>query len=224
MNNSTSGRILPVRANLLVFDLDGTLFDTLGDLGHSVNYALAQFGLPPHGDAEIRSFIGNGSLNLIKRSLGAERENMAAEVHGVFMAHYFENCLKATRPYEGVLEFLRAYTGPCAVLTNKPIVPTRKILAHFGLAERFMGVLGGDDAPARKPDPAGLKWLMQLAKVDPAQTVMVGDDVPDVTVAKNAGVRSVAITGGFGKIDDLAPLAPDWLVPSFSAFVDLVVP
>lgn len=224
MNNCNCGSQHPIRADLLVFDLDGTLFDTLGDLGHSVNYALAQFGLPPHGDAEIRSFIGNGSLNLIKRSLGAERESMAAEVHGVFMAHYFEHCLEATRPYAGVLEFLRSYTGRCAVLTNKPIVPTRKILAHFGLADRFVGVLGGDDAPARKPDPAGINLLMNMAQVGPAQTVMVGDDVPDVTVARNAGVRAVAITGGFGKSEDLTPLAPHWLVPSFTAFVDLVVP
>jgi len=209
-------------SSFFVFDLDGTLFDSLGDLGNSVNFALQRFGLPIHGEKEIRSFIGNGSLNLIKRSLGSEREHRAEEVHRVFMEHYEAHCLAQTRPYPGVLEFLRNHAGPCAVLTNKPISPTLKILEHFGLEKRFTGVLGGDNAPARKPSPEGLRMLMDQAGFSAERTVMVGDDTPDVDVARNAGVRCVAILGGFGRPEVIERLKPDFRVASFAAFVNLV--
>jgi phosphoglycolate phosphatase len=211
-------------STFFVFDLDGTLFNSLGDLGNSVNYALRRFALPTHGEKEIRSFIGNGSLNLIRRSLGAEREHWAPEVHKVFMEHYYEHCLGQTHAYAGVLEFLARHQGPCALLTNKPIEPTWKILRHFHLENRFTGVLGGDNAPARKPDPAGLLALLEQAGVQPAQALMVGDDVPDVLVARNAGVRSLAILGGFGRPELIEHLHPDFKVDDFAAFVNLLVP
>lgn len=211
-------------STFFVFDLDGTLFNTLGDLGNSVNYALQRFALPIHGEKEIRSFIGNGSLNLIKRSLGQEREHLATAVHQVFMDHYYDHCLGQTHAYPGALEFLAAHTGPCAVLTNKPIAPTLKILEHFGITKRFTGILGGDNAPARKPDPAGLRALMEQAGYSSGQTLMVGDDAPDIEVARAAGVRSLVFTSGFGRPETFANLRPDFVVPDFHAFVNLLTP
>lgn len=208
--------------SFFVFDLDGTLFNTLDDLAISVNFALTSHGLEPHDTDRIKSFIGNGSLNLIQRSLGPEKEHLAASLHHTFLTHYDQHCLEQVKPYPGVTDFFENYEGPCALLTNKPIGPTLKILDHFKMRDRFLDVLGGDNSPARKPHPAGLLALMAKAHRQPHQTFMVGDDLPDIQVAKNAQVPSVIINSGFGNPTLLAQAQPDYQVENFSAFVNLL--
>ncbi|MCF0221660.1 MAG: HAD hydrolase-like protein, partial [Fibrobacter sp.] len=129
------------KKQLFVFDLDGTLFNTLGDLAPAVNYALRHFGLPEHDTEKIRSFIGNGSMKLVERSMGdaALPQNMAqsgihiADVHRVYTDFYWEHCTENTTPNPHILEFLKGTDARCAVLTNKPLAPTLKIFKKFGI-------------------------------------------------------------------------------------------
>ncbi|MBR4559481.1 MAG: HAD-IA family hydrolase [Fibrobacter sp.] len=216
--------------SLIVFDLDGTLFNTLGDLAVAVNYALRHFGLPEHDEQRVRTFIGNGSMKLIERSMGEAalpeiiaRTSVTVEmVHKVYSDFYWEHCTERTLPNPGVVEFLRNTHARMAMLTNKPERPTFKLLEHFGLRDRFEFVLCGDTTPERKPSPAGLLKIMESAGVSPAETVMVGDDQPDILAARNAGVDCVTLLCGFGKPVNLLPLAPENVVESYAEMCELL--
>ena len=209
--------------SLIVFDLDGTLFNTLGDLAVAVNFALRHFGLPEHDEQRVRTFIGNGSMKLIERSMGeaALPENVVRTgitiemVHKVYSDFYWEHCTERTLPNPGVVEFLRNSKARVAMLTNKPERPTSKLLEHFHLRDRFEFVLCGDTTPERKPSPAGLLKIMESAGVSPAETVMVGDDQPDILAARNAGIDCITLFCGFGKPVNLLPLKPENIVQSY---------
>ena len=122
------------KKSLIVFDLDGTLFNTLGDLAVAVNFALRHFGLPEHEEQRVRTFIGNGSMKLIERSMGeaALPENMARSgvtiemVHKVYSDFYWEHCTERTLPNPGIVEFLNNSKARVAMLTNKPLRPSEK--------------------------------------------------------------------------------------------------
>ena len=217
--------------SLIVFDLDGTLFNTLGDLAVAVNFALRHFGLPEHDEQRVRTFIGNGSMKLIERSMGeaALPENVVRTgitiemVHKVYSDFYWEHCTERTLPNPGVVEFLRSTAARVAMLTNKPERPTFKLLEHFHLRDRFEFVLCGDTTPERKPSPAGLLKIMESAGVAPAETVMVGDDQPDILAARNAGVDCITLLCGFGKPVNLLPLAPENVVGSYAEMCNLLM-
>lgn len=212
------------KKSLIVFDLDGTLFNTLGDLSVAVNFALCHFGLPEHDEQRVRTFIGNGSMKLIERSMGeaALPENVARTgvtiemVHKVYSDFYWEHCTERTLPNPGVVDFLHNSKARFAVLTNKPLRPTEKILEYFGLRDRFEFILCGDTTPERKPSPAGLLKIIEMAGVSREEAVMVGDDQPDILAARNAGVDCLTLLCGFGKPVNLLPLKPENTVDSYA--------
>lgn len=212
------------KKSLIVFDLDGTLFNTLGDLAVAVNFALRQFGLPEHDEQRVRTFIGNGSMKLIERSMGeaALPENIARTgvtiemVHKVYSDFYWEYCTERTLPNPGVVDFLHTSKARIAMLTNKPLRPTEKILNHFGLRDCFEFILCGDTTPERKPSPAGLLKILEMSGVSRENAVMVGDDQPDILAARNAGVDCVTLLCGFGKPLNLLPLKPENTVKSYA--------
>ena len=218
------------KKSLIVFDLDGTLFNTLGDLAVAVNFALRHFGLPEHDEQRVRTFIGNGSMKLIERSMGeaALPENMARtgitveKVHKVYSDFYWEHCTEGTLPNPGIVEFLRNSTVRVAMLTNKPLRPSEKILEYFHLRDRFELILCGDTTPERKPSPAGLLKILEMAGVSREEAVMVGDDQPDILAARNAGVDCLMLLCGFGKPHNLLPLKPENTVESYAEMCRLL--
>src|SRR5580692_991972 len=225
-------RPIPIeRLKLLVFDLDGTLIDSAQDLCNSVNAALAEFGFGPLPDPSIASFVGNGAPMLMRRSLAlaggiapdAVDEKLLAGAYRFFLEYYREHKLDFTYAYEGVLDALKALhelhdapSGPSrtmAVLTNKPVRPARGICEGLGLADYFLHIYGGDSFPLKKPDPLGLRSLMEETGATPEETVMIGDSKVDVETARNAGAWSVGCAFGFGPQNILDTL-PDVLVDS----------
>src|SRR5579863_3555030 len=209
-------RPLPVeRLRLLVFDLDGTLIDSAQDLCNSVNAALAHYSRGPLPDPAIASFVGNGAPMLMRRSLaladGIEPadvdEQLLAGAYAFFLQYYREHKLDFTYAYDGVLEALAAlrdlhdtHGGPpriMAVLTNKPVRPARGICEGLGMADYFLQIYGGDSFPAKKPDPLGLRTLMEETGATPDETVMIGDSQVDVETARNAGAWAIGCTFGF---------------------------
>src|SRR5271170_1073859 len=211
---------------LLVFDLDGTLIDSGIDLCNSVNATLAHFGKPELPEAVIASYIGDGAALLVRRAFGdpegdAHDEEYVNEALTFFLNYYRIHKLDYTYLYPGVLESLEAIrtTHPdilMAVLTNKPVNPSRDICAHFGLSRFFFQNYGGNSFHAKKPDPHGLEALIKEASalagrtITPAETIMVGDTDIDVLTARSCGARSIGCTFGLNP-HSLADAPPDHL-------------
>jgi phosphoglycolate phosphatase len=212
---------------LIVFDLDGTLIDSARDLCNSVNAALQHMGRPHLDDAVIASFVGNGAPMLVRRSLAVENGVAPDEVHdeelatayNFFLAHYREHKLDFTYAYDGVAESLAALRiapggepRKLAVLTNKPVRPARAICEGLGM-DGFFRVYGGDSFAIKKPDPTGLRAIMEEAGAAPGETLMIGDSKVDVLTARNAGVWSLGCQFGFGP-QNLMEAPPDIVVDS----------
>jgi len=213
---------------LVVFDLDGTLIDSRIDLANSVNAMLAHLGKPELPHAVIATYIGDGASMLVRRALGdpegdVHDEEYVAGALEFFLDYYRVHKLDFTYVYEGVVEALDAIRAnhpgmPMAVLTNKPVRPSRDICAHFGLDRYFFQNYGGNSFHTKKPDPAGLLKLMDEAsaldpaggQILPAETVMVGDSHVDVLTARNCGARSVGCLFGLSP-HSLDAVAPDVL-------------
>ncbi len=200
---------------LILFDLDGTLIDSLKDLRHSVNFAFKSMNLPTRSVDDVKRAIGNGALRLIEELLPANAQNRKEEAFNLFLAHYNDHCSEKTIIYEGVREYLsKVSENPeihTALITNKPEEPTRIILEKLDLAKHFELVIGGDTLPTRKPDPEGIQYALNHFSVIADDAVMVGDSLPDIAAAKGAGVKSIGITEGFGE----RAFEPDISINSF---------
>jgi phosphoglycolate phosphatase len=152
------------------------------------------------------------------RSLGENGKDKIEEVLALFMEFYDEHCTDHVQPYPGALEFLEKNSGKCAILTNKSANQTLKILDKFNLRKHFTCILGGDTAPERKPSPSGIFKILEDSKWNPSETLMVGDDVPDIGAARAAGIKVAVILSGFGRPNELLELNPDYAFKSFEEF------
>jgi phosphoglycolate phosphatase len=187
----------------LVFDLDGTLIDSKRDLVLSVNATLRELGREELPEELIASYVGLGAAVLISRALGGAPD--AAEfAHALnfFLAHYEEHKLDFTREYPGVREALEQFGSiPTAVLTNKPVKITMRILEGLKLAQFFRVIYGGDSFATKKPDPLGAIAVLRELGIENEHAVMVGDSEVDVQTARNAGMISAIVNFGFGTHD-----------------------
>jgi phosphoglycolate phosphatase len=190
-----------VRAFL--FDLDGTLIDSKLDLVNSVNFMLREMQRNVLPLATVAGYIGHGAPRLVADALGPDSAE-ADRKRGleIFLAHYEEHNLDATRAYPGVVEGLEALQDrPMAVLTNKPVKMSVEILDALGLHKYFRAVYGGDSFEKKKPDPAGAQTILKTLGAQPREAAMVGDSDVDVKTARNAGMFAVAVNYGFGQHD-----------------------
>jgi len=186
---------------LAIFDLDGTLVDSVDDLAAAVNHALALVGLPLRSREEVRSFVGDGARVLLERAVGPRRDRLE-EALAAWREHYQAHLLDHTRPYPGIPEALAAAGRTLAVQTNNPGPMARRILEGLGLLDRFAVVLGGGEAPA-KPDPAGARAILERLGGRPEEAVFVGDSPVDVATARNAGLTFVGVAWGLAPAAEL---------------------
>lgn len=189
-----------MRIRAVIWDLDGTLLDTLDDLAASINAALAQNGLPQRTREEVRAFVGDGVRMLVARCLpGGEEDARFGAVHDAFVRHYGAHSRDRTRPYDGVLELLDALAErgvQHAIVSNKIDFAVRELSrAYFG--DRMRVAVGDDPSRRRKPAPDSVLEAMRRIGVGPEETAYVGDSDVDVLTAKNAGVSGVAVSWGF---------------------------
>jgi phosphoglycolate phosphatase len=187
---------------LFVFDLDGTLVDSLRDLADSANEVLVSFGGIPLDANAVARMVGEGAATLVSRVFEAAKVEKPADALSRFLTIYDTRLLNHTRPYEGMEETLESLSSRAslAVLTNKPLAATRRILDGARLSRFFdaAAVIGGDGPLPRKPDPAGLQLLCERASVTASDAVLVGDSLIDWQTARNAGTAICLARYGFG--------------------------
>jgi phosphoglycolate phosphatase len=211
---------------LLVFDLDGTLIDSRLDLAHAVNATRAQMNKGPLPHEQIFSFVGNGAPVLIKRAIGPEAaEDEVANALEFFLDYYRHHALDYTLLYAGVreaLERMHAAGLKLAVLTNKPVRTSRRILDGLGVGSLFFQVYGGNSFVHKKPHRIGIDTLRAEVDAPAAGTWMVGDSYVDVQTARNAGVASCGVTWGF-QPESFREFPPDILIDRMEDLADRVI-
>jgi phosphoglycolate phosphatase len=212
-----------VASKLFIFDLDGTLVDSVGDLAAAVNLTRAEFGLGPVSVQTVGGYVGDGIRVLMARALqdkpGADLDRAVRLQKEFYLAHLCD----LTRPYPGVpegLERLRTAGHALALATNKPTDVTETLLEKLGLRARFAAVYGGGSVPELKPHPAMLEAIMGRLGFGPGATWMVGDNRTDLEAARRAGVRSVLMSYGIG---EPGPEKPDLVFETFADFTDYMM-
>lgn len=205
---------------LVMFDLDGTLVDSVPDLAAAIDAMLIQLGRAPAGIARVRDWIGNGAPVLVRRALAGQMDHAAVDAGeaehalGLFMQAYAGGHALTT-VYPGVtqtLAWLKAQDVALAVITNKPERFVEPLLDELGLGGHFRWIVGGDTLPRQKPDPAGLLHVLRLAGVEPAQALFVGDSRNDIRAARAAGVVCVGLRYGYNHGEPIENENPDMVL------------
>ncbi|HWY25876.1 MAG TPA: phosphoglycolate phosphatase [Nevskia sp.] len=218
----------PFHSQALLFDLDGTLIDTVPDIAAAVDRALLDLSLPAAGLARVRGWVGNGAAKLLERALrhaGAPPEEMSARALDLFLQHYGDEFTVRSELYEGVAETLDRLAARglrLAVCTNKPSAFVAPLLRHFRIDHHFALSIGADELPQRKPHPAPLLHIAASFGLKPAECLMVGDSVNDVEAARAAGMPVIAVSYGYNHGAPIADSRPDAVVDRFAQIVELI--
>ena len=209
---------------LVMFDLDGTLIDSVPDLAAAVDRMLVELGRAPAGVEKVRDWVGNGARALVRRALAGGLDHAAVgeaeteEALARFLDIYAD-CHHLTALYPGVHELLEALSTAAvelAVVTNKPERFVAPLLEQVGLGGYFRWIIGGDTLPQQKPDPAALLQVMRLAGVEAAQSLFIGDSRNDVLAARAAGVPCIAVSYGYNHGRQIAEEEPSLVVDSLA--------
>ena len=198
-----------MRYDLVIFDLDGTLLNTIGDLAASVDYVMRSRNLPEHSDAEYRQMVGGGIKRLVERALPAAlaaNEAYVEECVAQFRRYYVENIDRHTHPYDGMpalLHRLQRCGVKVAVASNKFQHGTERLVAKFFSDVEFVAIEGNRDGAPLKPDPQIVRNIMAIADVPAERTIMVGDSGIDIRTAAAAGIASVGVAWGFRFAEEL---------------------
>lgn len=209
----------------IVFDLDGTLIDTVGDLVATLNVVLAEEGCAALPTAEARGMIGHGAKALLMRGLNARGHVVAPErldaLHQRFLAHYAANIAVHSRPLPGLVEALDQLTASgakLAVLTNKLDHLAHRLLEELGLSQRFEAIVGGDTFAFGKPDPRVFRATVERAGGAVARSAMIGDSKTDLDTGRNAGVPVILVEFGYTDVP-VTELGADRLIGAWSELV-----
>ncbi len=185
----------------LFFDLDGTVVHTLPDIARAVNILRRENGYRPLSLVQVQSFIGDGARKLVQRAMGTEKKSCLQR----FLELYDQHLLDESTVYKGMGEVLDCYTDKLLVcITNKPKALAERVLDGLRLKKRFRLLIGPEDVPRKKPDPAGIVQALTHFSLDPGQVVMIGDHHTDMRAALAAGVMSCFCEYGYGHLDGLA--------------------
>ena len=210
--------------NTLIFDLDGTLVDSLIDLCQTTNQVLKEYGFKTHELDSYKQFVGNGVDKLIERALPDDKKDLVKEARVRFDQIYLDNCLNNTKPYPGILELieeldLRDYH--LAVVTNKPKVNAIKIVKHL-FGDKFTYIFGNTSFQPKKPNPCLTNLAIDLFGVNKNEVLYVGDSDVDIQTALNTKVKSIGCTWGFRGEQELKEAGANYIVSQASEIMEVI--
>ncbi len=210
----------------VIFDLDGTLLDTLEDLADSVNHVLKEAGYPPRTLEEVRAFVGNGIRKLIERSVP---ENTAIEdidnIHKNFIAYYGEHCMEKTKPYDGIMEMLSTLQDAgckIAVVSNKADYAVQ-ILCDKYFNHIFDGALGEQTGTPKKPAPDAVYKVLDALHISPCDAVYIGDSDVDILTARNSNMDEIIVDWGFRDREYLKEQGAKVLISNPTELINLIL-
>lgn len=212
---------------LVMFDLDGTLLNTINDLATATNVALSSFGYMQHELNAYKTFVGNGIYKLVERSMPSDKRNHenVLRVKAVFDEYYKLHNQDQTVPYEGIedlLDRLNAKGIKCGVVTNKAHLYACKLIAEY-FPHQIGLVLGQREGIPHKPHPQGLIEMMTYFGVTPEECLYVGDSNVDIETAKAAGIQSIGVLWGFRGEEELIRAGADFIVQSTEEIIDIIL-
>ena len=212
---------------LLIFDLDGTLIDSAPDIHFAINQMLRSHGRNEVDLETLISHIGDGLVKLVNDffpEFPVDSAENAQRVEEFLDIYRDEHLTSHTQLYPGVRDFLQRYSGPKAIVTNKNIDPTMRILHHFEIHSfGWTKIFGGDSLPERKPSGLPLHEVMKAAKRGPEHTLMIGDGRPDMKAAGAVGCKKVAVHYGYSKPEELEVFNPDYTLSKFADLQEILV-
>lgn len=212
---------------LIIFDLDGTLLNTIADLANSTNYALKKFGFPTHPTDDYNFFVGNGINKLLERALpeGDKTEENMLNIKKEFLLYYNDHNTDDSTPYPGICDLLNTLQSRgfmLAVASNKYEAATRKLVKHYFPEINFIAVSGQKDNVPVKPDPTIVNEIISLTGVSRDEVLYVGDSGVDMQTTKNAKVTGVGVTWGFRPKAELESFNPDHIIDSAKEILKLI--
>lgn len=215
-----------MKFDAVIFDLDGTLLNTLGDLRNAVNHALSTFGLPPRTLQEVRAFVGNGVANLIRRAMPDDAsEEALSQALATFRTYYNAHLNVETVPYPGVISMLQALKAaslPVMINSNKYDAALQELVkCHF--PNLYFKAAGEGEACPRKPDPTAALALARAAGAAPERTLYVGDSAVDVSTARNAGMACAWVSWGFRSREDMSSALPEAAFDTAQALTEYIL-
>ena len=210
------------RAEVLLFDFDGTLIDSKVDIATAVNLTLDDLGLPLRSVEEIFSFVGDGVKRLLRLSVGEENPNLYDRALEVFRKHYLDHCVQTTKWYPGIWEVLQHYKDRRKVIvTNKSLEYTLAIVDGLQAGDVFQHVEAPRDTTELKPEPVMLERALEVLGAERHHTIMIGDSTNDVRAAQAAGIRACAVGYGYGNRERVTALQPDFYCETPHDLIDL---
>lgn len=218
-----------MKYDIVIFDLDGTLLNTIGDLAASVDYVMRSRNLPEHTDAEYRQMVGGGIKRLVERALPDDLAHNNAYVEECvtqFRRYYVDNIDRYTEPYEGMHSLLcelRTLGVKVAVASNKFQHGTERLVAKFFGDIDFVAIEGNREGAPLKPDPAIVRNILRQTSIDPSRAIMVGDSGIDIHTAKAAGIDSVGVAWGFRFAEELVEAGASVVVENSSKLREILL-
>lgn len=218
------------KPQMILIDVDGTLVDSVPDLAYCVDEMMKRLGMPVHGEAKVRNWVGNGVERLVRRALigqldGEPDEALFERAYPVFLDLYAENTSGRSALYPGVeegLAWMQAAGYRLGCVTNKAAQFTIPLLKDLGVYDRFEIVISGDTLPKKKPDPMPLLHAAEYFGAEPARALMIGDSVSDVKAARAAGFSIVCMSYGYNHGEDIRDSHPDAVIDTMAEIQNLL--
>jgi len=212
------------KPEMILIDVDGTLVDSVPDLAYCVDEMMKRLGMPEHGEAKVRNWVGNGVERLCRRALigqldGEPDDALFEKAYPIFLELYAENTSKRSCLYPGVVEgldYLQAQGYKLGCVTNKAAEFTHPLLKDLGIFDRFAIVISGDTLPKKKPDPLPLLHGAEHFGVKPENAMMLGDSMSDVKAARAAGFQIICMSYGYNHGEDIRDYNPDAVIDSMA--------
>ena len=218
------------KPEMVLIDVDGTLVDSVPDLAYCVDEMMQQLGMPTHGEARVREWVGNGVERLVRRALigqldGEPDDALFEKAYPIYLELYAQNTSKRSVLYPGVkdgLDYLKAAGYKLGCVTNKAAQFTLPLLKDLGVFDYFGIVVSGDTLPVKKPDPGPLLHVAEHFGVSPARSTMIGDSVSDVKAARAAGFQIICMSYGYNHGMDIREAQPDAVIDSMAELKGLL--